>query len=93
MEELVPLQFELNQNYPNPFNASTTIKYLLPEPSDVIIEIYDILGRKIEMLQLGRIQTGGHQVTWNARNYSSGVYFYKLQTGEYSETKKMVLLK
>jgi sugar lactone lactonase YvrE len=80
-------------NYPNPFNASTVIQYNLPSSSDVTIEIYDILGRKIETLVQGEQPAGNHQVTWDAGYQSSGIYFYRIQAGEYTETRKMVILK
>ena len=89
----VPGRFALAQNYPNPFNASTIIRYSLLSPSDVIIEIYDILGRRVETLVQGEQPAGYHQIAWDASNHSSGMYFYRIQAGEYSETKKMVLLK
>jgi len=89
----LPRQFALSQNYPNPFNASTAIGYTLPYTSDVTLDIYDILGRKVETLHKGNQPAGSHSVIWNADGYSSGVYFYKLQAGDYTETKKMVLLK
>jgi hypothetical protein len=89
----LPAIYALNQNYPNPFNAGTVIRYELPQQSHVIIEIYDILGRKVTTLTDDLQPPGYHQVIWNAENVSSGVYFYKLQAGNYSETKKMTLVK
>ncbi len=89
----IPMQFLLSQNYPNPFNAFTVIQYNLPEASDVNIEIYDLLGRRVETLIQTEQQAGHHQVTWDAKNTSSGMYFYKIQAGEYDETRKMVLLR
>jgi flagellar hook assembly protein FlgD len=83
----------LSANYPNPFNASTTIRYSLPEPAHVAIEVYDILGRRMQTLVREKKQAGYHSVVWNADGYSSGIYFYRIKAGEYSETKKMVLLK
>ena len=80
-------------NYPNPFNASTTIRYNLSEPSYVTIDIYDVLGRKVEMLVEQYQQAGCHKVSWNADDNTSGIYFYKIQAGNHSESKKMVLLK
>jgi len=85
--------FSISQNYPNPFNATTAIQYNLPEQSQVIINIYDILGRKVQTLVNKQQPTGYHQVIWNANDKTSGMYFYKIQAGEYSEAKKMVLLK
>jgi len=92
-EENTPSDYRLSQNYPNPFNAQTTIRYSLLEQSEVSIDIYDILGRKIETLLSDVQQAGYHQATWNAEDITSGVYFYKIQTGNYTETKKMMLLK
>jgi hypothetical protein len=80
-------------NYPNPFNATTSIKYNLPDPADVIIEIFDILGCKVETLIQGEQQAGYHQITWDASGHSSGMYFYRIQAGEYAEARKMLLLK
>ena len=91
--EQEPNRFMSSQNYPNPFNASTTIKYSIPEPSEVVIEIYDILGRGVETIVQGEQSAGDHQLAWNAEDQSSGVYFYRIQAGEYSETKKMALLR
>ena len=88
-----PHAFELYQNYPNPFNASTLIEYSLPSASHVTIEIYDILGRRMKTIIIGEQQAGYHQITWNAFDKSSGMYFYKVRAGEYTGTKKMVLLK
>jgi hypothetical protein len=89
----LPAKNRLIDNYPNPFNASTIINYTLPGPSHVTIEIYDILGRRVETLIEGEQPAGYHQITWDASNHSSGMYFYRIQAGEYAETKKMVLLK
>ena len=88
-----PDKISLSQNYPNPFNASTMIKYELPHQSQVTIEIYDILGRKITTLQNGLQSPGYHQALWQAEDVASGVYFYKLQAREYIESKKMILVK
>lgn len=89
----VPDNFALFQNYPNPFNATTSIKYTLPVASDVTIDIYNILGRRIETLVQGEQPAGYHQVIWVAADKPSGLYFYRIQAGEYAETRKMVLLK
>ncbi len=91
--EPIPVDYSIEQNYPNPFNASTSIHYNLPRASHVTIDIYDLLGRKVETL-LNEMQSAGHyRVVWNARNKPSGTYFYRIQTGDYIEMKKMVLLK
>jgi len=89
----VPDRFMLAQNYPNPFNTITIISYDLHEPLLVVLNVYDLLGRKVEMLVNTEQSAGRHQIIWNADDHSSGVYFYKLQAGEYSEIKKMLLLK
>jgi len=89
----LPVSYSLLPNYPNPFNASTSIKYDLPKSCDISIEIYDILGRKIEILNQGIQRAGRHSVSWNAGGLSSGMYFYRIQAGEYTETRKMLLLK
>ena len=80
-------------NYPNPFNISTMIRYNLPKNSDVRIEIYDLLGRCVETL-ISQVQKSGiNTVIWNAEDIPSGVYIYKLQAGDYSQSKKCILLK
>ena len=89
----VPRSFNLMQNYPNPFNASTMIRYELPERAQVKLDIYDILGRKVTTIEDGLRPAGYHQVLWKADGIASGVYFYKLQAGEYVDAKKMLLVK
>lgn len=90
---LLPDGYELNQNYPNPFNPSTTIKFDLPDRNFINLSIYDIKGKLIETLINGSMNSGNHTVNWDASYFPSGVYFYKLETGEHSSTKKMILLK
>ena len=89
----VPNRFHLYPPYPNPFNPSTTIQYDLVKDSPVNIGIYDILGQRIETLINQKQPAGHHQVIWNATDASSGIYFYKIQAGDYAETKKMVVMK
>ena len=89
----IPNRFELYQNYPNPFNPSTTIRYDLPEESRVKIVVYDILGREITTLVNKEQKAGSYRVIWNANRYASGIYFYRIQAGNYSSTKKLLLLK
>lgn len=89
--------FDLNQNYPNPFNPATTIRYQIPISSvkdypTVKLVIYDILGREIEILIDEKQSAGYHEISWNASEFTSGIYFYKLSVGKYSMTKKMILL-
>jgi hypothetical protein len=83
----------LSQNYPNPFNIQTTIQYSLPTQSPVTIDIFDILGRKIETLAEGMKPAGNNRAMWDASNQSSGIYFYRIRAGDKIETRKMVLMK
>jgi len=93
IKSIIPMEYLLSQNYPNPFNAQTIIKYNLPEASQVNIEIFDLLGRKVASLVDEKQTSGIHQVIWNADNAPSGMYFYRLQAGDKIETKSMTLLK
>lgn len=87
-----PVAFALRQNYPNPFNPSTTIKYELPRASHVTLTVYDVLGREVATLVNGVEQPGSKSVEFNAGNMASGVYFYRIQAGDYVLTKKLLLL-
>lgn len=94
----IPQKYLLEQNYPNPFNPSTTIKYSIPrnvksEISNVKIIVYDILGREVKTLVNKEQYAGNYEVTFDAANFPSGTYFYKLQSGDFTETKKLLLLK
>jgi len=89
----MPTEFLLSYNYPNPFNPSTKIKYSVPQSSNVVIKVYDILGNEIETLVNEEKSAGSYELTWNAKGLSSGVYFYQLRAGSFVETKKMVLIK
>jgi hypothetical protein len=80
-------------NYPNPFNSSTTIKYILPEPGHVRIDIYDLLGRKVQNLVKEEQQAGIHSIVFDATNLSSGVYFSRIQAPKGIQTRQMILLK
>jgi N-acetylneuraminic acid mutarotase len=88
-----PLKFALEQNFPNPFNPSTKIKYSVPQSSNVVIKVFDILGIEIETLVSEEKPAGTYEITWYAENFPSGVYFYQLKAGEYVNTKKMILIK
>jgi len=83
----------LLQNYPNPFNISTTVHFNLPEASFVKLKIYDILGREIETLSNGHYPLGEYEVKWNTKGLTSGIYFYRLDAGDFVETKKLILQK
>jgi photosystem II stability/assembly factor-like uncharacterized protein len=88
-----PTRFALEQNYPNPFNPSTEIKYQVSGVSDVRLDVFDMLGRKVATLVNQRQAAGAYQVNFNAATLSSGVYFYRLQAGTFNDTKKMLLVK
>lgn len=89
----VPDKFDLSQNYPNPFNPITNIKYQIAKNSQVILKVYNILGNEVETLVNEKLAAGTYQVTFDATKLSSGIYFYKLITNDFSETKKMILVK
>jgi hypothetical protein len=94
----IPDKFALYQNYPNPFNPETKIKFDIPsnvrrETSDIKLIIYDILGKEIATLVNESLQPGTYEVTFDASNLSSGMYFYRLTASEYTNTKKLILLK
>jgi photosystem II stability/assembly factor-like uncharacterized protein len=89
-----PHKFTLGQNYPNPFNPITYISYEIPKTLNVILKIFDITGKEVITLVNNETKKAGrYDIEWNAANYSSGVYIYRLEAGNYSETKKMVLIK
>ncbi len=89
----VPKTFLLEQNYPNPFNPSTTIRYQLPFAGNVSLKVYDVLGREVMTLVNRRQEAGAYNFTLNAASLSSGIYFYRLQSGNFVQTKKMMLVK
>jgi hypothetical protein len=89
----VPTSFALQQNYPNPFNPSTTISFSVGTYNHTSLRVYDLLGREVATLFQGMKQAGTYSITWDARNYPSGIYFYRLQSGLTVETKRMVLIK
>ena len=97
-ENLIPDKFTLYQNYPNPFNPVTTIRYDLPEQSHVTLVIYDLLGREVKELVSGEVMSGYHKAVWDAtdsfgRPVSAGIYLYRLESTEFTETKKLLLVK
>ena len=97
-EIILPDEFILYQNYPNPFNPATTIRFGLPKQSNIHLEIFDILGRQVITLADKPMEAGYHEIIWDSRNrlggeVSSGVYFYRLQAGEFDSIKKMLILK
>ena len=89
----IPESFSLSQNYPNPFNPATKVKFDLPNAGFTKLFIYDILGREITALVNENLTAGTYEVEWNASAYPSGMYFYKLESGYFSEVRKMILVK
>jgi len=89
----LPTEFSLSQNYPNPFNPSTTINFALPKTSNVKLTIYNALGKEVATLVNGTMEAGNHSTVWNASNNASGMYFFKLEAGNFTSTKKMMLIK
>ena len=92
-DRFIPKNIELSQNYPNPFNPETVIKYSVPKASKVSLVVYNLLGEEVARLVDSHIASGQHRVTWNASDVSSGIYFYRLQAGNLTQTRKMLLLK
>lgn len=89
----VPASYELLQNFPNPFNPSTVIKFGLPKNGFVTLKVYDALGKEVAQLVNGNLNAGTYNVDFNASRLSSGVYFYRISAGEFTEIRKMVLMK
>jgi hypothetical protein len=90
---VMPVSFSLEQNYPNPFNPSTTIRYSLPHSAYVKLFVYDILGRQVAALVDKKQDAGVYETLFNASLLPSGVYFYRLEIGTFTQTKKMIILK
>lgn len=89
----IPNEFALEQNYPNPFNPKTVISYQLPVISEVEMSIYNLLGQEVATLVSERQQAGYHKVEWDASDFASGIYYYRIVTGEFDDVKKMVLIR
>ncbi len=90
---VIPSSFDLHQNYPNPFNPTTVVRYQLPVASSVKLVVYDILGREMAVLANEKKNAGSYEVKFDAEGLSSGVYFYRMQAGDFTETKRLLLLK
>jgi hypothetical protein len=90
---LIPTEYGLDQNYPNPFNPSTTINYQLPQKNHVSLKVYDILGNLVSDLVDQEMEAGYYSVNWNANQLASGIYIYRLISGSFVSTKKMILMK
>ncbi len=98
IDDQIPTAFALHENYPNPFNPTTTLRFDLPEVSDVNVVIYNMLGQKVRTFNMNSISAGSHSIKWNATNdlgdpVGAGVYLYQLQAKDFVKTRKMVLLK
>jgi hypothetical protein len=89
----VPKEYNLRQNYPNPFNPNTTIKFDLPKSTYAKLIIYDMLGREVMKLIDEKMDAGSYDITWDGSNFASGTYIYKLVTEDYTDIKKMILIK
>jgi hypothetical protein len=89
----VPEKFSLSQNYPNPFNPQTEIHFALPKESNVKLVIYDIIGREVAVLADGLYKAGIYSVNFEGTNIASGIYFYRIEAGDFTESRKMILLK
>lgn len=92
-EDHLPKEFSLSQNYPNPFNPNTTIKYSVENKQHVKLTVYDLLGKEVAVLVDGEVGVGEHSAVFNAKNLSSGVYLYRIQSDNFVATKRMTLLK
>ncbi|KAA0242325.1 MAG: T9SS C-terminal target domain-containing protein [Chlorobiota bacterium] len=88
-----PSDYSLNQNYPNPFNPTTTISYSIKSAGDVTLKVYDMLGTEVANLVNERQEAGNYSIEFNAAELPSGIYVYRLASGNFMETKKLVLLK
>ena len=93
LTSLLPQELSLSQNYPNPFNPVTTTEYSLPYAGYVSLVVYNLLGEVVASLVDGELPAGTHKTVWDASDFASGIYFYRLQTGDFVQTRKMVLLK
>ncbi len=92
-EILQPSIWSLEQNYPNPFNPVTTIRFAIPREQQVLIEIFNSVGQSVATLVNTRLNPGFHEIKWNASDMSSGIYFYRIEAGEFQDLKKMILIK
>jgi hypothetical protein len=89
----VPSSFRLEQNYPNPFNPVTEILFDIPEETFVKLTVMNLIGQEVELLSNSKLSAGRYSADWDASDYPSGIYFYRLEAGSFSQTKKMILVK
>jgi len=92
-EIITPQKYHLSQNYPNPFNPSTTINFSIPKAEFVTLKIFNALGQEVTTLVSNKLSSGSHKYIWDASDLASGIYYYKLEAGEYTQTRKLVLIK
>ena len=92
-ERTLPKELVLEQNYPNPFNSSTTIRFSLPRESHVELEVFDLLGRRVGTVFSGRLPQGEHSIVWTPKDLSTGVFIYRIRTGDFASVRKLLLLK
>ena len=92
-EAPIATRFVLGQNYPNPFNPTTNIRFNIPETASTKLTVFNVMGEEVATLVNGVMQAGGHTVSWNASNMPTGVYFYQLESANFSQTKKLLLVK
>jgi hypothetical protein len=93
VEVTASLTYSLEQNYPNPFNPYTNIEFQIPERTTVLLKVYDVLGNEISTVVNGDVEAGNHRIEFDASNLASGIYYYKLEAGEFNKLRKMVLVK
>ncbi|MBU1113936.1 MAG: T9SS type A sorting domain-containing protein, partial [Bacteroidetes bacterium] len=92
-DNTLPTEYKLSQNYPNPFNPSTTISFALPKTGFVTLKVYNAIGEEVAELVNREMNAGIQSINFDATNFSSGIYFYRISAGNFIETKKMVLMK
>jgi hypothetical protein len=90
---VVPTEFSLSQNYPNPFNPTTELRFAVPQDAQVVLRVYDVMGREVAELVNGNMPAGFHAVTWDATGVASGLYVYRMTAGNFTQTRKMVLMR
>ncbi|MBK8549963.1 MAG: T9SS type A sorting domain-containing protein [Ignavibacteria bacterium] len=90
---VIPKEYALLQNYPNPFNPETSIKFDIPNLSDVKLSVYDITGREVSVLVNEKLEPGSYSYKWNGAQFASGIYFFRVQAGSFIQTRKMALIK
>jgi hypothetical protein len=91
--QVIPTQFELSQNYPNPFNPGTTIRFSLPKQTQLKLNVYNMLGELVETIAEGNYEAGNYKINFNASNLTSGVYIYRIESSDFVQVRKMILIK